>query len=161
MYFQPHDTHLGQINVATARGVMESDLMADFVAMLGPVNALAERSDGFVWRLKDEDGAGATKIRVTDDPRTIVQISLWRDAASLEAFVWRTVHAKVYNRKAEWFPHDPAPNLALWWQPAGTVPTAQEAYDRLLHLRAHGPTAEAFGWKDLPGAQIWAERRCG
>ncbi|MGC5198783.1 DUF3291 domain-containing protein, partial [Aphanothece microscopica] len=132
-----------------------------FVAMLGPVNALAERAPGFVWRLKDEAGAGATGVRVDENPRTILQLSLWETPEALEHFVWKTVHAKVYNRKAAWFPHDPRPNLAFWWQPAGTVPTATEAFARLERLRALGPTPEAFGWKQLSGAALWQDKRCG
>jgi hypothetical protein len=64
MYAQPPGTHLGQINAATARFDMDAPEMADFVSMLASVNALAERSEGFVWRLKDEDGEGATGVRV-------------------------------------------------------------------------------------------------
>lgn len=160
MFNQPPDTYLGQINVAVARYDMDAPEMADFMARLESVNAVAEASPGFVWRLKDDTGAGATGVKLTDDPRLIVNMSLWRDAASLEAFVWKTVHAKVYNRKAEWFPHDPEPTLAFWWQPVSEPPDAQAAYRRLLDLRAHGPSETAFGWRDLAGATLWQDRRC-
>jgi hypothetical protein len=33
---------------------------------------------------------------------------------------------------------------ALWWIPAGTVPTPAGAVDKIDQLRAHGPTREAF-----------------
>lgn len=161
MVAQPPGTHLGQINAATARFDMDAPEMADFVAMLASVNALAERSEGFVWRLRDEEGEGATGVRVDGNPRTIIQLSLWESARTLEHFVWKTVHARVYNRKAAWFPNDPHPNLAFWWQPAGTVPTAQEAYARPEHLRAHGPSETAFGWTELSGADLWQTKRCG
>lgn len=161
MYAQPTGTHLAQINVATAKYDLTSDAMANFVAMLKVVNDLAEVSPGFVWRLKDEDGAGATGVRVDDNPRTIVQLSVWDSPEALENFVWKTVHAKVYNRKQEWFGHDAQPNLAFWWQPAGIAPTVDEAFARLQRLRAHGPSPEAFGWKELSGADLWRMKRCG
>lgn len=160
MFEQPPETYLGQINVAVARYDMDAPEMADFMAKLAAVNAVAEASEGFIWRLKDESGDGATGIKLTDDPRLIVNMSVWRDAGSLEAFVWRTVHAKVYNRKAEWFPHDPEPTLAFWWQPQAEPADPHEAYRRLQHLRANGPSAFAFGWRELSGATLWQDRRC-
>lgn len=161
MYVQPPNTHLAQINVATAKYDMAAPEMADFAAMLNVVNELAERTPGFVWRLKDDNGAGATGVRVDDNPRTIIQLSLWETPETLEHFVWKTVHAKVYNRKAEWFPHGTGPNLAFWWQPAGTVPTAMEAFARLQRLREQGPSLHAFGWAELSGADLWQTKKCG
>jgi hypothetical protein len=40
---------LAQLNVGIVKGPMDSPLMADFAANLDRINALAERSEGFVW----------------------------------------------------------------------------------------------------------------
>jgi hypothetical protein len=37
----------------------------------------------------------------------------------------------------------------MWWIPAGTVPTVQEAHDRLAHFREHGATPHAFSFQRL------------
>jgi len=52
---------LAQVNVARLRAPLDSVELADFVANLDPVNALADAADGFVWRLQS-DGGDATDI---------------------------------------------------------------------------------------------------
>ena len=48
---------LAQLNIAALCEPLESPSMADFVANLERIDALAEQSAGFVWRLKDDAGA--------------------------------------------------------------------------------------------------------
>jgi Domain of unknown function (DUF3291) len=156
---QPPQTHLAQLNVARALDDLESPLLADFMAALDLVNAVAERSPGFVWRLKG-DGGNATDVRTGEDPRLIVNLSVWETPGHLEHFVWNTVHARVYEKKARWFEPMPAPHLVLWWIPVGHHPTLDEAMQRLGHLTTHGDSDDAFGWKRLPNARLWMERRC-
>lgn len=55
--------HLAQLNIARMLAPIDSPVMADFVANLDRINQLAEKSDGFVWRLKD-DTNNATSIRI-------------------------------------------------------------------------------------------------
>lgn len=156
---QPQGTHLAQINVARALDDLESPRLAGFTASLDRVNALAERSPGFVWRLKSESG-NATDIKVSDDARFIVNMSVWETAAHLEQFVWNTVHARVYEKKATWFEAAKTPHLAMWFVPAGHQPSTEEAMERLAHLTAHGPSAHAFGWESLPNIKLWMSKRC-
>ena len=155
----PAGHHLGQINVATALYDLDAPEMADFMGALAAVNAIAERSEGFVWRLQDDTGEGATSLRVSDDPRMIVQMSVWSDVAALEHFVWNTVHAKIFARRSAWFRPDPAPALAFWFQPADEPATLAAGYARLEHLRRVGPSDHAFGWAELKEAGLWRERR--
>jgi hypothetical protein len=106
------------------------------------VNALAERAPGFVWRIKDASG-NATAFRVFDDPRIIVNMSVWETLDALAHFVHKTAHAKVMARRADWF-EPMRVYLALWWAPEGRLPTLVGAKWRLKTLEERGPTPEAF-----------------
>ena len=138
--------HIAQINVARARAPVDDPLLADFVAQLDAVNALADASPGFVWRLQDESG-DATAIQAYDDPRIIVNVSVGRSIDDLFDFAYRSAHRQVLSRRAEWFEHHDGPSMALWWIPAGDVPTIEECVARLELLRERGPTALAFTFK--------------
>lgn len=48
--------HIAQLNIALAKAPLEDPLLADFMAQLDAVNAMAEASPGFVWRLKSDSG---------------------------------------------------------------------------------------------------------
>jgi heme-degrading monooxygenase HmoA len=135
---------LSQINVARFLLPNEHPDNADFMAALDHVNAQAEAAPGFVWRLKGE-GNNATDIAaVAEDPRLIVNMSVWRDLDALAAFVYRqTDHRTVMRQRRRWF--EPLPvHQALWWVPAGHRPTVEEGLARLAHLAQHGPDAQAF-----------------
>ncbi|GAB2829629.1 hypothetical protein GCM10027200_31620 [Lentzea nigeriaca] len=41
---------------------------------------------------------------------------------------------------------------ALWWVPAGHRPSVAEAEERLVHLRAHGPSSHVFTLKETYSA---------
>jgi hypothetical protein len=138
--------HIAQLNIALAKAPLDDPLLADFMAQLDAVNAMAEASPGFVWRLKSDSG-NATDIRAYDDPRMIVNMSVWGSIDALFAFTYKTAHTKVMNRRKRWFEPLPGPHLVLWWIPAGTIPTIADAQSRLDHLAQHGPRAEAFTFK--------------
>ena len=140
------ESHLAQLNIARARAPLDDPLLADFMAQLDAVNALAESTPGFVWRLKSDSG-NATDIRAFADPHMIVNMSVWESVDALFAFTYKTAHTKVMNRRKEWFESLPGPHLVLWWVPAGRLPTLDEAKERLDHLAAHGPTSVAFTFK--------------
>jgi hypothetical protein len=134
---------LAQLNIAWARGAPDSPVMAEFMAALDRINALAEASPGYVWRLQTEDG-NATAYRAFDDERTLVNLTVWDNVDALAEFVYRSAHVDVMRRRAEWFEHMPEAYLVLWWVPAGHHPTIAEAEERLVRLRRHGPTPVAF-----------------
>jgi hypothetical protein len=139
--------HLAQLNVGIATAPLDSSVMADFMDNLDRINALAESSPGFVWRLKADDG-NATSLRPIDD-RTMVNMSVWTDPQALAAFVFRTAHVEFMRRRREWFERLPEAYLVLWWVPAGHAPTTDEAVARLAHLREHGATPHAFNFRQL------------
>ena len=151
--------NLAQLNIGRVRHPVDDPRMADFMNNLALVNGLAERSEGFVWRLKDETG-NATNIQVFDDPRIIPNMSVWKSIETLERFVWQTVHKRFYGRKQEWFERMDGPHLVLWWIPQGHRPTIQEAVERLNHLKQHGSSDYAFGWDHVASAQLWKAARC-
>jgi hypothetical protein len=139
------ERHLAQVNIALPKSPVDSPLLAGFVARLAPVNAIADRAPGFVWRLQTEDG-DATAIRGFGDDRVIVNISVWESIEALWRFVYDGHHLEAMRRRREWFDRIEM-HMALWWLPAGELPTVAEAERRLDHLRDHGPTPFAFTFK--------------
>jgi Domain of unknown function (DUF3291) len=135
--------HLAQVNVARLLAPLESPQLAGFVEALDPINAIADGSPGFVWRLQTEDG-DATAIRPYDDDRILVNMSVWESVEALGRFVFESRHLEVLRRRREWFEKMAEAYLALWWIPAGTIPKIAEARSRLDCLRRNGPTPYAF-----------------
>jgi hypothetical protein len=138
--------HLAQVNIATLRAPLDGPELAGFVAELEPINAMADASPGFVWRLQTEDG-DATAIRPFEDDRVIVNLSVWASLEALRSFVYASRHLDVMRQRRAWFHRMPDPFMALWWVPAGTIPTVAEAKDRLELLARRGPTAAAFTFR--------------
>jgi len=137
---------IAQLNVGRAVGAMDGAEMADFVARLDEINALAEASPGFVWRLQGDNG-NATALHYTDDPRFIVNLSVWRSIDELWAFAYASTHKELFRRRFDWFERSETPTMVLWWQPAGTIPDIHDALARLRTLTDHGPTPDAFTFK--------------
>ena len=157
---QPANHHLAQLNIGRIRYEVNDPRMAGFVDNLAFVNALAERSPGFVWRYQDASGNATDTRPYEGDPMMAVNMSVWENVESLEKYVWQTVHKRFYGRRDEWFAHFEGPSYVLWWVPIGHRPTIEEAVARLDHLKQHGPTDHAFGWDSLPAAKLWKEARC-
>ena len=135
--------HIAQLNVARAVAPPGSPELADFMAALDRINALAESSPGFVWRLQSASG-NATDILVSDDPQSLINMSVWSSIESLFAFVYRSGHAELMKRRREWFEKPAEAYQALWWIPAGHIPSIEEALQRLADLRRDGPTPRVF-----------------
>lgn len=138
--------HLAQLNLGLFKAPLESPEMAPFAAALERINALAEASPGFVWRLTSDDGAPSSYVDVpgVDDPLIASNLTVWTDLESLRNFMYRTDHAAYLRRRSEWFVHERRPMTVAWWIPAGTVPTLDDAVARLEHLREHGPSDIGF-----------------
>jgi hypothetical protein len=158
--------HIAELNVAQLRAPLDSPELKDFVDNLDRINALAESSEGFAWRLKDEAN-DATSIRPLGAD-VIINLSTWRDVASLKRFVYQTAHAPIMRRRREWFTRMADAYMVMWWVPAGHQPTAAEAVAKLEHLRQHGPSPEAFTFGDAfaapdatqPGARFSFKDAC-
>jgi hypothetical protein len=136
---------LAQLNIASMLQPLESPGMADFVANLERINALAEASPGFVWRLQDEAG-DATAIRPFG-AEVLVNLSVWRDVEALRDYVYKSAHAEILKRRAEWFARMGEAHMVLWWVPAGHLPSVDEAAKRLRLLREQGASVQAFNFR--------------
>ncbi|WP_329257364.1 DUF3291 domain-containing protein [Streptomyces sp. NBC_01478] len=134
---------LAQVNIGRLQFPLDSPELKDFVDGLEPVNAVADAAEGFVWRLQSDSG-NATDVPVLGDDWLIINMSVWRDTNTLTAFMYQGQHRELLVRRREWFERMREAMTALWWVPAGHRPTVAEAEERLLHLRAHGPTPYAF-----------------
>ena len=137
--------HLAQVNIGRLRAPIDHPMIKDFADNLDPINALAEASPGFVWRLTG-DGNNATDLQPFDDALIAINMSVWTDIPSLGAYVYRSGHVQFMRRRREWFEHMDL-YMVLWWVPAGHRPTIDEAKERLALLEAHGPTPQAFTFK--------------
>lgn len=140
--------HLAQVNIGRIKGPLDGPVMAGFVGRLDEINALAERSPGFVWRLQSSEG-NATYIRPYDDDRILVNMSVWETIEALQNYVYRTAHAELLRQRQAWFEKFAGAYAALWWVPAGHIPGIDEARKRLAHLDEHGPTQFAFTFKAI------------
>ncbi|PMK08666.1 DUF3291 domain-containing protein [Vibrio splendidus] len=137
---------LAQLNIALAKYPLDAPEIKEFVDNLELVNGIAESSEGFVWRLKDESG-DATNIQAFDDPNMIVNMSVWDSVDSLKNFMFRTHHRDFMRRKGDWFHRLPEDTYVLWWIEEDHIPTLEEAIERLEHLREVGDTPYAFTFK--------------
>ena len=135
--------HLAQINIGRLIAPVGDPRIADFVAQLDPVNALADKAPGFVWRLQSSSG-NALDIAYSDDPSINVNMSVWESLQALLDFVYRSDHLKVLRDRAKWFEKMDKPYYCLWWIPAGHIPTVAEGRERLEHYQKYGATPFSF-----------------
>lgn len=136
---------LAHVNIATMRWAPDDPRMAGFFEAVPEINALAESSPGFVWRLDDaEEEARAAAL--FGEPRLLVSISVWDGLEALRDFVYRSAHGGYLRERAEWFRPRQGPNKALWWIEPGVRPTVLDAKHRLDWLALNGPGVFAFGF---------------
>lgn len=138
--------HLAQLNIARILAPMDSPTMAGFAARLDDINALADSAPGFVWRLQTESG-NATEIKAFNDDWLLVNMSVWESVEQLKTFTYNTAHAEVMRQRRQWFEPHTEMYMALWWIPAGHIPTVEEAKERLSHLQKNGESEYAFTFK--------------
>lgn len=137
---------LAQLNIGIIKGPMDSPVMADFAANLERINALADSTPGFVWRLQTQEG-DATAIRPFENENMLVNMSVWRDVEALSRYVYHSAHVELMRRRREFFERMDDAFLVLWWVPVGHLPSVDEALAKLETLRAEGPTAQAFTFR--------------
>jgi hypothetical protein len=138
--------HVAQLNIARFKLPLDDPAMAGFVEALDPLNAIADGAPGFVWRLQTEEG-NATSIHAFEDDLMLINMSVWESVDALAAYVYGPDHVAVMRRRREWAERMVDAYLVLWWVPAGWIPTIEEAKERLVQLREHGPTPQAFTFK--------------
>lgn len=134
---------LAQINIAEALASMESETMKGFVDQLDEINALADQAPGFIWRLQTEEG-DATSIQAFDNPRLIVNMSVWENLEYLKNYVYKSLHVELIRDRDAWFNKMINVHQALWWIPAEHIPTVEEGKEKLEYLQLHGVSKIAF-----------------
>lgn len=134
---------LAQVNIGRLLAPVDDPLIAGFVARLDEINALADNSPGFVWRLQSSEG-NATNFRPYEDEQILLNMSVWTSLETYTNYVYKTAHREVMQMRRQWFERFDGPYTAVWWVPAGHIPTIEEAKERLAYLRAHGATPFAF-----------------
>jgi hypothetical protein len=139
--------HLALLNVGRLVAPLDSPQLAEFVDNLDPINALADAAPGFVWRHQDDSG-NSTSVRMLSDDTLLVNLAVWESVEALADFAYAGDHLEVMRKRRLWFERMEEPFLVLWWVPAGHVPTVEEAEQRLLKLRAEGPSPEVFTFKE-------------
>jgi Domain of unknown function (DUF3291) len=144
--------HLAQINIGRLIAPVDDSKIAEFVAQLDPVNALADAAPGFVWRLQSSSG-NATDIVYNDDPFVIVNMSVWESVEALRDFVYQSNHLDVLRDRAKWFEKMEKPHYCLWWIPSTHIPTVTEGRERLEHYQQHGATPFSFWFSKLYPAE--------
>jgi hypothetical protein len=137
---------LAQANIGRIRAPLDDPIMEGFRSQLDPINALADQTPGFVWRLQTEDG-NAMAIRPYPDERMAINMSVWESLEALQEFVYRSAHVGPLRDRTQWFEPIEGPILVLWWIPAGHIPTVDEALERLTQLKERGPSADAFTFR--------------
>ena len=138
--------HIAEVNIARMRAPLEDPSMLEFVGRLVEINALADGSPGFVWRLQTEAG-NATYLRPYDDDRILFNLSVWESIAQLKDYTYKSAHREVLQRRADWFEKFDSPAMAMWWVPAGHRPSVDEAKKRLDSLQKHGASPFAFTFR--------------
>jgi len=141
------DYHLAQLNIAIPKFELEDPRIQEFMENLNRINELGKQAPGFVWILEDDSG-NATAIRAFDDPRILINLTVWESLEALKDFTYQTEHVNYLRRRHEWFERL-APYLVLWWVPAGHIPDAEEAKERLEHLAVQGDTPYAFTFRKV------------
>ncbi len=139
-------SQLAQFNIARMRAPIDDPLMEGFRSQLDRINAMADASPGFVWRLQTDAG-DATAVRAYPDPLVIVNMSVWESLEALQGYVYRSPHQGPLRDRRQWFEAAEGPILVLWWVSAGHLPTVEEAMEKLEHLRRHGPGPLAFTFR--------------
>ncbi|MEO0545943.1 MAG: DUF3291 domain-containing protein [Pseudomonadota bacterium] len=153
--------HLAELNISKWKIPATSQAARGFVDYVSRVNGVAERSEGFVWRLLDEQRDETGRNAICPDSDTVMTMSVWETPGHLEEFVWKTVHKRIYDGKDQWFEQMESHHVVFWWVDEGHTPSLFEAKERLDHLDANGDSDFAFGWSHLSDQKFGAEKRFG
>ena len=141
--------NLAQLNIAKLKEPLDHPSLHGFVSRLDEINAIADKSPGFVWRLIEEENDPPVNTSVFDDPMVVVNMSVWESLEDLKDFVYKTDHVQVYLQKDQWFHKPTSPHMVLWWVSKGHIPSPQEAKERLSYLTSNGPSKYAFTFKEF------------
>jgi hypothetical protein len=141
---------LAHVNIARLQLPLADPQMHDLTKAIDRINALAETSHGFVWRLPgDETTRDALSLFSSyvigfDVERFFLTLSVWDTIADLHAFVYHSEHLKFLRLARRWTEPLGRPHVALWWLPRGHLPTIADSRDRLTNVFDRGASTQAF-----------------
>jgi len=150
--------HLAQLNVGHVVAPVDAPELAEFVALLEPINALADTAPGFVWRLKESETDSAITYKHDFGDDLLINMSVWQTRDDLWNYVYRSKHLGVLQRRREWFRAAIEVYSVMWWIPEGHLPTAEEGMARLTALRERGAGPEAFTFKEFHSPPVSVDR---
>ncbi len=120
--------------------------VAEFVDNSERINAVAERSKGYVWHLTGDE-ASVTNPNfqgVGGDPCLAFSLSVWETFQDFEFFVYKTSHNSFFKRRVSWFAPWQGPNYVMW-DFAGVTPiTSATGWEKLQRLAAQGSSPAAY-----------------
>ena len=135
---------LVEYDVARCLEPLDSPVMKEFVDNVEPVFALAESSEGFIWRFNAGEN-DAESFLIDGDPLMVENLSVWASVKDLHNFLYRTHHVNYLKRGKEWFSPMTTTKVALWYVEPGYQPPIEEGRERLKHLQKHGDSEYVFG----------------
>ena len=159
---QPDGHYLAELNIGRLLAPTDDPRVAEFMNALDRVNGMGKYMPGFVWMMEGsgEPGTGNTAAKLNGDPQFVSNLTVWKNGAALENFVWNRVHRAFHDRRAEWFKVLGKMHFVMWWVRVGQRPSLDEALEKLASKDAHGETDHAFGWSYLKDAQAWKTHGC-
>ncbi len=159
---QPDGHYLAELNIGRLLAPTDDPRVAEFMNALDRVNGMGKCMPGIVWMMEGsgEPGADNTAAKLNGDPQFVSNLTVWKNGAALENFVWTTVHRAFHDRRAEWFKVLGKMHFVMWWVRVGQRPSLDEALEKLASKDAHGETDHAFGWSYLKDAQAWKTHGC-
>lgn len=101
------------------------------------------------WQFGTQFYQDPNVMRVFNEPRMILNLSVWNSLEALQEFVYRKYHHQAISRKSEWFEPLTVASYVLWWVDENSMPTLEDAKYRLEYFNEHGANSEAFNF-DCP-----------
>ena len=140
------DFHLAQANITIGRYSFDHWRMRGFANRVDPINDLAQRAPGFVWRPTSERMMNDL-LRLGRDPMSeAFNLSVWESVEALWEFTFGGLHLEAVKLSDKWF--DPATALdVMWWVPVGHQPTTEEGLAKLDLVKREGPTQSGFTFR--------------
>ena len=159
---QPQNTHIAELNIGRLIAPDDDPRVAEFMEAIDKINGLGKRMPGFVWMMEGSGApnTGNTDTKLSSDPQLVTNMTVWEDVASLENFVFNTVHKQFYDRREEWFEVLGRQHFVMWYVQDGHKPTLDEALERLAYKEKHGDSDHAFGWSYLKDARLHMTKTC-
>ena len=136
--------NLAQLNLAQMTMPADHPDMSDFIGNLDRINAIADKSPGFIWRYTEEDYSASQAVF---GPNMLVNMSVWESIEDLTEFTYKSPHLAIYKRRKEWFAKMDSPHMVCWYVEEGNIPSLEEARARIKHLQTHGETPHAFTFR--------------